>query len=73
MAQNKFEDHEESGPAVRTIRDWPALFKSRERDDGGIEILYGDQPDSDHYKHGHYGEDANGVTDDRSREPVTKK
>ena len=57
--------HTESGSAVRTIREWD-FMKSREREGGGIEIVYGDR----NQKHGHYGEDANGVTDTRSRPPV---
>jgi hypothetical protein len=37
-------------------------MKAQDRNDGGIEILYGSKPDTATEKnHGHYGEDGNGV------------
>jgi hypothetical protein len=63
--------HEESGEEVRSIRDWP-FMKSKDRDGGGIEIIYGGNLDTSEQKnHGHYGEDGNGNPDPANRSPKT--
>ena len=65
-----WKDHRESGEAVRTIRDW-GFMKSKDRDDGGIDIIYGDEggDTGDSRQHGHHGEDGSGVPDTRNRPP----
>ena len=65
-----WKDHKESGEEVRSIRDW-GFMKSKDRDDGGKEIIYDSEPrdTAAESKHGHYGEDANGESDSRNRSP----
>lgn len=58
---SRWSDHQESGSSVRSIRDWE-FSKQAELPDGGTEIIYGAENDSDSYRHGHYAEDANGDT-----------
>lgn len=47
--------HQESGEAVRSIRDWDWMT-SRETDDGGVSISYGDENGKGHYVENSRGE-----------------
>ncbi len=65
-----WKNHKEEGDSVRSIREWDWI-KSKDRKDGGKEILYGNHGgDKNNQKqHGHYGEDGSGNPDSRNRPP----